>query len=512
MTEFTDIEHEQMNYSLTRRVDNYFIIKKKLKEKANFWDGEIKFIDRYNRIPVGLIKEVLNICKKYMFQVSIEGLDELYKSNYNEEDFYEWIDNYFTKEEFKPRDYQIEAAHRIFRYKNCTEEISTSGGKTLIAFMVFKYLYDNCNDVVCASTGIKSKKNFKMLYIVPNISLVTQTEEKFYEYEAKTGHKPTWYSECLYSGAEKSENNSNIVIGTFQSLGKKDLDYFKSFNVVIVDEAQHGKSNTIKNILIKCCNAEYKIGLTGTLPKEGSCDSFIIQSYIGPCVYKLEAAKLISDGNATPVKVIGIEMDYLGNEEKKKLFELRNVKSDEKDGAKLLILEKNIARMSRKRFIYICETIAKSTKNSLVLFSDIQNEYGRRIYDWLRENTNKNVYYIDGNTKTENRDYFKKKMEEEENTIIVASVGVFGEGIDIRNLHNIYICESHKSEIIIAQILGRGMRLLEGKDEITVIDFRDNFSWSSGYQRDNYLMRHAKQRDEIYRKRKFPFKNFKVTL
>jgi superfamily II DNA or RNA helicase len=265
--------------------------------------------------------------------------------------------------------------------------------------------------------------------------------------------------------------------------------------------------------LVKCHNADYKFGLTGTLPKEGSCDSFTIQSYLGPKVYELHSADLINAGNATPVHVIGIELDYLSQKMKKSLYDLRNVPGDEKDGAKLLNLEKDTAREDRKRFKYICETIAKSTKNSLVLFGDIKNSYGRSIYDWLRENTEKNAYYIDGGTKADNREYYKHKMEEEEDVILVASVGTFSEGIDILNVHNIYIVESNKSEYIVRQILGRGMRLMPGKEVIQVIDFSDNYQYGTDkYQKKNYLMRHAEERERIYKEKKFPFKRFKVKL
>jgi len=283
-------------------------------------------------------------------------------------------------------------------------------------------------------------------------------------------------------------------------------------NELCVSNCHHAKASSIKNIVLKCHNAKYKFGLTGTLPKEGSCDSFSIQSYLGPKVYELHSSDLIAAGNATPVSVVGIEMDYLDVAFKKKLYDLRNVKADEKDGSKLLNLEKETAREDRKRFNYICDTINKSTKNSLVLFSDIKNSYGRSIYDWLRENSDKQVHYIDGGTKTDNRDYYKKNMENENGVIIVASVGTFSEGIDILNVHNIYIVESNKSEFIVRQILGRGMRLMKGKERIIVIDFSDNFEYGSGYQKKNYLMRHADERQRIYADKKFPFKKFKVKL
>jgi superfamily II DNA or RNA helicase len=492
----TSNEIEQLEFSFTRKVDNWFIIKR----KKPHWDGDIRYIDKYQRVPIGLWKEVENLCKKFHFPLEIEGIEHLYDKTHNDSDFKKWAISYFEESKITPRDYQLEGASRVLKFKNCTEEISTSGGKTLIAFMIFKYLHD-------------VKKKPRMLYVVPNVNLVTQTEEKFYEYEDSCGKRPNWKSDCAFGGARKNDDKQfDIVFGTYQTLSKKGLEYFAQFDAVCIDETHHAKANSIKNILVKCYNAEYKFGLTGTLPEDGSNASFTIQAYLGPRVYTVHSADLIAAGNATPVKVVGIELDYLEPEIKKKLYDLRNVSGDEKDGAKLLNLEKDVARESRKRFNYIVSKIASVTKNSLVLFSDIKNDYGRTLYNWMKENTEKNVYYIDGGTKNENRDYYKKQMENQEDTIIIASIGVFSEGIDILNLHNIFVIESYKSQFIVRQVLGRGMRLMSGKEKVIVIDFSDNFEYGSGFQKVNYLMRHGNEREKLYKESRFPYKRFKIKL
>ena len=499
IVECTKNELDQLEFSFTKKVANYHIIKK----KVPYWDGEIKFIDPYQRIPRGLWQEVYNIAKKFHFPIEIEGIAALYDKTHNFKEFSDWAIDYFkNNEEIDLSDYQgtfqIEAANRILKFKRCTEEISTSGGKTLIAFLLFKYFID-------------VKKLKRILYVVPNVGLVTQTEDKFYKYDDDCGKRPNWRSQCAFGGAKKDlEDKTNIVFGTYQTLSKKELDYFAEFDAVCIDECHHSKAKSIKDILVKCYNAKYKFGLTGTLPPEGSCDSFTIQSYIGPQVYIIHSSDLIDSGVATPINVVGIEMDYLDLDIKRKLYELRNVKTDEKDGAKLLNLEKDVARESRGRLIYICEKIAKTSKNSLVLFSDIKNDYGRKIFNWLKDNTEKNVYYIDGGTKNDNRDYYKERMENQEDTIIVASIGVFSEGIDILNLHNIFIVESYKSMFIARQVLGRGMRLMPDKDKVMVIDFSDNYEYGTGRQRKNYLMRHSDDREKIYKENRFPYKRFKV--
>ena len=84
-------EYDQLEFSFTKKVGNYFIIKKKLPH----WDGEIKFIDRFQRIPIGLWQEVKNVCDKFHFPLQIEGLDKLFNLNHNFKEFEEWVSDYF---------------------------------------------------------------------------------------------------------------------------------------------------------------------------------------------------------------------------------------------------------------------------------------------------------------------------------------------------------------------------------------------------------------------------------
>ena len=91
-------------------------------------------------------------------------------------------------------------------------------------------------------------------------------------------------------------------------------------------------------------------------------------------------------------------------------------------------------------------------------------------------------------------------------------MGCFSEGIDISNLWNIFLVETTKSDTILAQILGRGMRKFEGKDKTIMIDFVDDFRFGGGYYNDNYLFRHGMERIEIYKRRGFPCNTFEINL
>lgn len=98
-------------------------------------------------------------------------------------------------------------------------------------------------------------------------------------------------------------------------------------------------------------------------------------------------------------------------------------------------------------------------------------------------------------------------MEDGEEVVIVASYGTFSTGISIKKIHNIFFTESFKSEVIIRQSIGRGLRQHKSKDEVIIVDFVDDLSSEEWF---NYLMRHARARQSIYKEQKFSYSVKKV--
>jgi hypothetical protein len=135
----TELEYEQLKSSLTKKIEGWRfhpLVKKRV------WDGNVSFVKR-NKIPAGLWKEILDICKDYDFQCSLNNITNIFDTEIKEDEFREWVSKIFEKQpDFKPREYQIDAAFKILKYRRCLAELATSAGKTLISFMVVAYLMD----------------------------------------------------------------------------------------------------------------------------------------------------------------------------------------------------------------------------------------------------------------------------------------------------------------------------------------------------------------------------------
>ena len=297
------------------------------------------------------------------------------------------------------------------------------------------------------------------------------------------------YKDDVYNLRIKSEDGLNH-------------NYFA--NDLNVSNCHKAKSNSIKTILQKCTDAQYKFGLSGTLPKDGTLDKLTLLSQTGPVISEVKAAFLQKQGHIAQCVVKVIEMNYATESQRTAFQELAQNKYENKD---VFQLEQNFVITSDARLNFVSNVISRIPRNSLVLFHRI--EHGKRLYEKLRQESDKRVFYVDGGTDKDIREEYKKKMEAGEEVVIVASYGTFSTGISIKKIHNIFFTESFKSEVIIRQSIGRGLRQHSSKDKVLIIDFVDNIrtiEW------DNYLYKHGKVRQSIYKQEKFEYSIKKVTF
>ena len=480
LTEATEMEMEQLKLSFTREVAN---AQWDPRVKKGWWDGKISYFKSNRYLPSGLWNEVVELSRTYNFELEIEGIERKFDREIDMEDLQQWVDEKWANAKMKPRDYQVSTVFNLIKHQNCLAELATSAGKTLITYMTIAYL-------------LETQRSRKILMIVPTVDLVVQGTEDFYEYNSESCQLKLEIQQ-IFAGSVIRQG-SNIVIGTYQSLVKKDKDYFDQFDTVVVDETHKAKSASIKTILEKCENANRKFGLTGTIPKPGTLDRLTLMAYTGPVITSIRADYLMEQGHITPCEVYVIEMDYAKPEVKDGFREL--FQRTEEDRKRLLNLEQQYAIQSEVRLDFITDMILKNTKNSLVLFYRI--EYGNKIYEKLRQKTDRKIFYIDGGTDKDLREHQKEHLEEGEGKIMIASYGTFSTGINVKNIHTIYLTESFKSEVIIRQSIGRGLRLHKDKKKLVIIDFVDDYR--SGKFK-NYLYKHSIVRQEIYAEQNFPY-------
>ena len=482
--ECTQVEYDQLCLSYNKDVKN---ARFSPQFKNGNWDGKINFMKgRY--LPATSYQYLFDICKQYGFQCEITNLDVLFDNDIDYDEFEEWCNEFFKNNEKKPRYYQILAAFKGLKYKRCQLQLCTSAGKTMILFIIIAWLLTHRN--------VK-----KVVMVVPKIDLVLQPVQEMTEYN--NGQLDLKFQQ-IFSGC-KITPNANVFIGTYQSLCKECPEYFNQFDVCLVDEVHLATSASqikIQNMI----NSPYRIGVSGTIPTTTYAAGLTLVSNFGPILVDIKAKQLQDEGYISDCKITQVRLNYTSDKQKEAFKEAKKNLVKMGRGKDMFQLENKFVNESEKRFFIIAKLIAGTKKNTMVLFKDL--EYGKKLFKWMKENTTKMVYYIDGQIDKKVREEIRKRMEIRDDVILIASFGTSSTGISINKIFNIFFVSSYKSISTVLQSIGRGLRKSDkiNKNFVNIYDISDDL-YSGCYE-----MAHARERIKIYESQGFPYEVKKLKM
>lgn len=461
----------------------------------------------------GLWKTIYDWCESN--NISIQGIDNHFKYTefpFTLEQFQEYVSNWSLN--LDPYDYQVKAAWLILKYRQSLSELATRAGKTLVAYIVFRYM-------------LEKGGAHKILMIVPSIHLVKQGVGDFKAY------KEFFQTETVWAKGEFCES-SNLTIGTYQSLvqradkksKKYDPKFFSKYDVVMCDESHHLISKSLNTILgldfMKF--VKLKFGFTGTLPEPNSIEAFACHSLMGPKIQELKTYELQQKGFLADLSIHQIRLHYNDNEEltdqyikcgeylnssykeengkrillpkEERDFTIQHVKTlpyaleqlkpiytktQYKDylidlckskGSNLLMLEQMVIHRSQKRLDLMCDII-RSREGNCIVFAH-HTEYLKHLRDYFKQMfPDRPIYIITGGVNLKKRTKVIENMLTDTNAILCASYGCCSTGITFKNVDYGIFAQSFKSEIIVRQSIGRGLLKTEDKNIFHVYDIID---------------------------------------
>ena len=474
-------------------------------------------------------------------KVTVNGIEnnlKYTKFDMSQEDFVVYVRNWNLN--IEPRPYQLRAAWLILKYNQSLSELATRAGKTLIGYIVFRTAMEKL--------GVK-----KILMIVPSIQLVKQGVEDMSSYAE------FFKSETVWAQGELCES-SNLTIGTFQSLVKRadkksakySPSFFSEYDLVCVDEAHKLQCKSINTILSQpfMKNVKLKFGFTGTLPDEGTIESFACHSLMGPAIQQLKTAELVDEGYLakpviTQIRISHPESESLDNEyitcgeylvgndkkvdgkvqklpEEQRRFTMVNVKTlpfgvqqakrmctkneyknylidlCKNTAANLLMLEQMLVHNDIKRLDIIKRIINSRGNQNCIVFAH-HVEYIKFLAKYIEQSLpQKTVLVITGSITLKKRQAIIKTMNENQDVILVASFACVGTGLTFKNVDYAINAQSFKSSIINQQALGRGLLKSDEKNNFYLYDLIDIWPTKRIYSQGLAKIR-------LYKKEKFQF-------
>jgi superfamily II DNA or RNA helicase len=436
------------------------------------WDGKIRLFNiQDGTIYAGLVSYIDAFAEERDYVVEYEDVESDADENFSVNEAVEFIETLGLPSKYTPRNYQVDAFVAAVRKRRMLLLSPTGSGKSLIIYLLTRFYME--------------AQNKKILIIVPTTSLVAQMSQDFADY----GMPSDIGIHQIMSGRPK-ETECPIVISTWQSLFRMPKTYFKQFGMVVVDECHGVKAKSLMGILTKTPDVKYRFGTTGTLDGMQT-NKLVIEGLLGPVRKVIGTKKLIDE------KVLS---DFLV-----KAIVLRH---EEKVSSKLKYQEEIdylVGNDSRNKFIK--NLVLSLEGNTLVLFNYIE-KHGVPLFDMINIDGRK-VFFVHGGTNVNDREAVRSQVEQEENAIIIASVGVYSTGINIKRLNNVVFVHPGKSRIRTLQSIGRALRRVDDTKAI-LYDIVDDLS--CGRKTRNFALRHYQERFDIYKSEKFKVKSYNVKL
>ena len=429
------------------------------------WDGKVSYFQMGGSTYVNLLPEILPVLDAEGYDIELDDLRD-YRTSFEFEAVTEtsysdivWPKNHPQEgEPVKLRDYQVDIVNAFLNNTQCLQEVATGAGKTIMT----------------ASLSERVEQYGRSIVIVPNKSLVTQTEKDYRNMQLDVG---VFYGDRKEFGCRHTictwQSLNVLLKNTRNAVAEITIgEFLEDVVAVIVDEVHMAKADALKTLLTGVMShIPIRWGLTGTIPKE----QFEFQSLhvsLGPVINQLSASELQDRGVLAQCHVNVVQLvDH---------SEFNNYQSE----LKYLLEEEG-------RLDAIAGLIQQvnQTGNTLILVDRITA--GQELVKRLN-----NAVFISGATKAGDRQDHYDQVQISEGKIIVATYGVAAVGINIPRIFNLVLVEPGKSFVRVIQSIGRGIRKAEDKDYVQIWDITSTCKFAK---------RHLTKRKTFYRDANYPF-------
>ena len=438
--------------------------------KLGRWDGKVAFFGIGGTGYVNHLDTIVSVLEKNNVQiVDIEDRRHPIELNFDKINEEFWGDKCWPKghpaegEPIRLRDYQVEVINNFLQNPQALQEVATGAGKTIITATLSKI----------------TEPYGRSLVVVPNKSLVTQTEDDYINCGLDVG---------VYFG-DRKELGKTHTICTWQSLNILDkkfkdgqavlslAEFLEGVSTIIIDEVHQAKAEVLKNLLTRNLrNAPIRWGLTGTIPKE-KFEFESIHASLGPVIGHVSAKELQDKGVLSQCHVNIVQL--------LDTVEHRDYQSE----LKYLVTNK-------ERIEYIGKLLnnIKQSGNTLILVDRISA--GELLQELIPGSS-----FVKGDVKLKDRKEAYDEINEGTNHVVIATYGVAAVGINIPRIFNLVLIEPGKSFVRVIQSIGRGVRKAKDKDFVQIWDLTSTCKFAK---------RHLTQRKKFYKEAQYPFTIEKV--
>lgn len=355
---------------------------------------------------------------------------------------------------YKLRDYQQQAVQNVIKYFQKTREpamivLPTGAGKSLVIA-----------ELARIAQG-------RVLVLAHVKELVEQNHQKYESYGLSAG--------IFSASLGKKDHSQKAIFGSVQSVARADDDFFNNFSLVVIDEchrvAEEG-STQYQDVIKKLQERNPNIcilGLTATPYRLGMGWIYEYSSngeiktdqkrFFKQCVYELPLNYMIKNKFLTPPVKIDIPVTCYDFSELK-------IKDGKYSSMEIEEVLKNQNRLTPLIIKNIIDITEKFNRKGVMIFSSTV-KHAEEIMTYLPKDDARVVL---GDTDINQREKIVNDFKDRKFKYLV-NVSVLTTGFDAPHVDVIAILRPTESNSLYQQIIGRGLRLSDGKKDCYVLDY-----------------------------------------
>lgn len=316
---------------------------------------------------------------------------------------------------------------------------------------------------------------------------------------------------CFISMADKS---TDVIIGSVQSLSSK-TDVFSFFLrkkvMVVVDEAHHTTAPTYRKIIDTVFDIvpDVKLlGLTATPVRLSEKESVqLMKYYDNAIIYNVSLGKLLADHVLAYPKWERIPTNF----DIETHIDIDEEKYIQKWGELSPKLVDFLAKVCERNEL-IADTYLKDKERygKTIIFA-MNAHHCISLCDLLTEKGVRCDYVYSGE---KNNDYTIQKFKNGELDVLI-NINILTEGSDIPDVQTVFITRPTQSDVLLMQMIGRGMRGVNfgGTETVNIVDFCDKWESFTKWLNPELVFGDALPFDEYSYKRyiniRYPWQMFK---
>jgi superfamily II DNA or RNA helicase/HKD family nuclease len=279
--------------------------------------------------------------------------------------------------------------------------------------------------------------------------------------------------------SDQRDLKCDFIFSTIQTISKAEhLEQFSKdhFDYIIIDETHRSGADSYLR-LINYFEPKFLLGMTAT--PERTDGTNIFELFDHNIAYEIRLNRAMEEEMLSSFHYYGVT-DLL----------IDNCIVDNKSDFNLLISNERVNRIIEQAHFYGSDNgitrglVFCSRKKEAIQLSTLFNSKGYKTVALTGENSEderaKAIEKLESDNLQQKLDY-------------IFTVDIFNEGIDIPKVNQIIMLRPTESAIIFIQQLGRGLRKVDGKNYLTIIDFIGNYE-------NNYLIPIALYGDTSYNK------------